>query len=226
MADNSAEVNTLDVIPELTYAYTLINTWQIIKFFLDDLDSVDTGALKPDECICTICSEELTDTHRAVRLPCGHIFGASCIKRWLSPFVPYNAERLFGPAVGANTCPMCRREFFPSQQYADVLPALEERIKLWDKAYAEVGIELPKTERRAREDVLRYLHSYSSTSGFDQYYLADHGEQLNRDYSLSSCRCLFDFARQARHENITPRQELLRRHLEEVARRLLIEALG
>ncbi|MCJ1465125.1 hypothetical protein MMC07_003741 [Pseudocyphellaria aurata] len=226
MADNGAEVNTLDVVPELTYAYTLISTSGIIKFFLDDLKPVDTGELKPDECICTICSEELTDTHHAVRLPCGHIFGASCIKAWLNPFAPCTTEEIFGPAVGANTCPMCRRELFPPQQYADVLPVLEERIKLWDKAYAEVGIELSETDRRVREDLLRYLHSYSAVFGFDEYYPANHSAQSASDYSYLACRFLFDFAVQVRHENITPEQERLRRRLEEVAVRLWSEALG
>ena len=55
------------------------------------------------ETTCPICNHELDDlwrkwranpAERAVRLPCGHVFGATCIENWL---------------VVHHTCPLCRR---------------------------------------------------------------------------------------------------------------------
>ncbi|KAF2752163.1 hypothetical protein M011DRAFT_482898 [Sporormia fimetaria CBS 119925] len=54
---------------------------------------------------CSICFESMAlinvdRDHHAVRVPCGHWFGRSCIEAWvMSPKCP-------------NTCPMCRAEMF------------------------------------------------------------------------------------------------------------------
>ncbi|KAI7868118.1 hypothetical protein BDF14DRAFT_1796533 [Spinellus fusiger] len=52
---------------------------------------------------CSICSEDWTDNdaHRVVSLKCGHMFGESCILRWI-----HSTERNSG-TVGRGTCPIC-----------------------------------------------------------------------------------------------------------------------
>lgn len=85
----SPNVNTLDVDEQWTYADTAKETWQIIKFFLEELKPVNTEDLDAENGTCSICVEKFTkDLHRPVRLPCNHCFGEPCIKIWLSPYAP------------------------------------------------------------------------------------------------------------------------------------------
>ena len=56
---------------------------------------------------CSVCLEEYGTLSRqkgtlevAIRLPCNHLIGSACIAIWLEK---------------NNTCPICRREFFPAQ---------------------------------------------------------------------------------------------------------------
>jgi hypothetical protein len=44
---------------------------------------------------------EITDQDSAIRLPCGHIFGLECLRRWFAP-----RSEMGG---GGTTCPLCRR---------------------------------------------------------------------------------------------------------------------
>ncbi|KAL1602548.1 hypothetical protein SLS60_005964 [Paraconiothyrium brasiliense] len=58
---------------------------------------------------CGICQEKFDhDEHAPARLcgpnSCNHMFGASCLTTWLNSRMP-----------GANTCPMCRKELFVSE---------------------------------------------------------------------------------------------------------------
>lgn len=57
---------------------------------------------------CDICLQETGSMNREtgmvelqVRLPCSHVVGSGCIATWLKD---------------NNSCPMCRREYFPAQQ--------------------------------------------------------------------------------------------------------------
>ncbi|XP_059613582.1 E3 ubiquitin-protein ligase RFWD3 [Phlebotomus argentipes] len=52
-----------------------------------------------DGILCPICYEEwdMSGIHRLTSLKCGHLFGHSCIKRWLSESPP-----------GARVCPSCK----------------------------------------------------------------------------------------------------------------------
>ena len=77
--------------------------------FLNELPKVRNEDLA-DGAICMICREEYgtiaSDNgviEHAVLLPCLHQVGSECIARWLSP--------KDGPG---NSCPMCRRFFFPA----------------------------------------------------------------------------------------------------------------
>ncbi|MCJ1264515.1 hypothetical protein MMC22_004387 [Lobaria immixta] len=208
------KLNTLDADEEVAYADTSVETWQIIWFFREQLRPVKIEDIEPESRTCDICTEGFTDSHRALRLPCNHIFGEPCIKKWFTPFskcVPVAEER--PRPEGANSCPNCRREFFPEQSVADSLPAIETRIKLWDKAYASVGIELSNMEHWARDDILRYLGSYAAR-GDDDYYPYITPQCPYPDWAH---RRLQDFSVKLKHKSLTPLQERLRQSLELLA---------
>lgn len=218
------KVDTLDVNPQRTYADTSNETWQIIKFFLEELKLVNAADLEPKDLKCGICTQDFTTgyrrSHRAVRLPCKHIFGEPCIKRWLSPYRPCvsrmpTARGLLKKPVGANTCPNCRRVFFPKQKTVDVLPEIEIRINVWDMAYRHVGVALSETERRARADLLLYLTTYFDRGSDEHYPPFTH----RLDYLTWAHKRLLIFSnRLKQHENLTPVQKHLRQGLEKFAR--------
>lgn len=69
-----------------------------VAAFLKGLERV--SALPEDE-FCSICLEyyskpKTVDIERPVKLPCGHIIGNGCIRRWLDG--------------GHDTCPVCRHK--------------------------------------------------------------------------------------------------------------------
>lgn len=75
--------------------------------FLDGLSQIDLATL-PEGSVCKIChvtygngTEDGSAMEAAVRLPCGHDFGADCIRTWLSP-----------DKEAKNSCPYCRTEFW------------------------------------------------------------------------------------------------------------------
>ena len=71
-----------------------------------------------DDMSCTLCSEVFlcgSNPEVPVRLDCGHIFGTSCILKWLSP-----ASR-----DGKNSCPVCRKPVFDDWDKMDI-PAPRE----------------------------------------------------------------------------------------------------
>lgn len=212
----SPKVNTLDVFEQRTYADTSTETWRIIQFFLEDLKPVNAADLELGDRKYGICGQDFTlDFHRALWLPCNHIFGEPCIKIWLSPYAPWtpSAGAAGGTPVGANTCPTCRREFFPEQRAVDSLPEIEARIKLWDMAYAHVGVALSEREFRAREDLLRYFGSYFARE-LDEYYPSN-SERQNRPTWAN--QRLFLFSSMLKQESLTPVQEHLRQGLDEFA---------
>lgn len=215
---SSPNINTLDVIEEVTYADTCTETWQIIKFFLEELNPINSADLEPEDRRCSICAEDFTvDFHRAVKLPCNHQFGEPCIKKWLSPYMPWTpmaGEKYLKP-VGANNCPNCRRVFFPKQTAVDTLPEIESRIKLWDRAYAYVGIPLSERERRARRDLLLYVNSYFAR-GLDEYYPSN---RVRSGYTSWAYQRLYLVSIFLVIVKLTPEQEHLRRGLEDIAKR-------
>lgn len=86
---------------------------------------VNLDTLEPDQRVCHICLEEFgvenTDTgqsEKPVRLPCGHILGASCFDEWLQANlgdeepIGLDGLPLNGPDSGQQPwrkCPVCRR---------------------------------------------------------------------------------------------------------------------
>ncbi|KAF1835873.1 hypothetical protein BDW02DRAFT_267359 [Decorospora gaudefroyi] len=54
---------------------------------------------------CNICTEHFSDVHQPVALPCKHIFGHECIKKWLK-----------SGRGNTNACPTCRYICVPEPQ--------------------------------------------------------------------------------------------------------------
>lgn len=216
----SPNVHTLDLFEECAYADTSIKIWQVIKFFLEELKPVNIEDLGSEDCKCHICTEDFTTGfHGAVRLPCGHFFGKPCIEQWLRPYglaviTSEDKELRFG----ANSCPMCRQVFFPVQTQFDTLPEIKVRIKVWDKAYAYAEIELSEPERRAREDLLRYVDTYPGR-GLDRYYPEFTARQS--PYLRWARLRLLRFSRMVKHFELTPLQKNLQQSLERFAKRTL-----
>ncbi|MCJ1466252.1 hypothetical protein MMC07_004871 [Pseudocyphellaria aurata] len=210
----SPALNTLDVLQRYTYALTARETWQVINFFHEELLLVNVDDIQLEDRQCDICTGEFADDlHRAVKLPCGHIFGMKCIQRWLTPFKTGYALLEGNPSLGANNCPKCRRVFFPRQSYLDSPNAVEGRIRFWDLAYAHVGIALSDSERRIRADLLRYI----STSGYLDRTLPS--DLIRPIYIEKLHQQLRSFSRHLKSHPLTPVQEHLRSGLEEIALR-------
>lgn len=64
----------------------------------------DTDMEDDDGLTCPICLDhwEMTGQHRLVSLKCGHLFGESCIRRWLREC-----------ATGNKSCPHCKAKALP-----------------------------------------------------------------------------------------------------------------
>jgi len=82
--------------------------------FLKTLPKISTNDLPADSKTCIICTDEYNTApspskpaEHPVQLPCLHIIGANCIAKWLT-------ER-------SNSCPYCRREFFPRALPEDMI---------------------------------------------------------------------------------------------------------
>ena len=95
--------------------------------FLRNLAQVGEADL-PKDSECGICQEKYgnVDSHpgamdNPIRLPCQHVIGSDCIRRWVSP-----SEH------GKNTCPFCRYIFFSS--YQDFEDSLYREMEEWYRA--------------------------------------------------------------------------------------------
>ena len=82
--------------------------WRTARHVVEDLKKVEIMSLDPDDRTCGICLEPYGEPEPtrgniedAVKVPCGHVFGDICIKKWLSEH---------------STCPSCRHKF-PSEHY-------------------------------------------------------------------------------------------------------------
>ncbi|CAF9927555.1 hypothetical protein IMSHALPRED_007236 [Imshaugia aleurites] len=77
--------------------------WYMAQSLVDGLErwcKVKSGSL-PDGSECCVCKEEYDEADFAVRLPCKHVVGYQCIRKWLF-------EELH------STCPLCREFFYPA----------------------------------------------------------------------------------------------------------------
>ncbi|MCJ1469530.1 hypothetical protein MMC07_008163 [Pseudocyphellaria aurata] len=212
-------LNTLDSFEGYTYAFTNVDTWLAIRFFLSEFVFVDVDDIELEDRQCSICTAELADDlHPAVSLPCSHVFGLECIESWLRPYpsLTVNEGLELREPLGANTCPLCREVFFPPHTAIDTLHLMEARIAFWDLAYAHVGVALTDTERHARADLLLYIRScYArgliSTTIVNTYSPSRYISWLHR----TLLRFCDDLARYG--HTLTPVQDHLRRRLGEIA---------
>ena len=68
------------------------------------MDTFINTQLQPVEC-CIVCTEPFSATHQPVVLPCKHIFGQECIKRWLR-----------SGRGNTSSCPNCRQVVFSNKK--------------------------------------------------------------------------------------------------------------
>lgn len=98
---------------------------KMIDDFLGKLPRIGLDELEKDS-RCMICQHEyglensdadtIEEAEEAVRLPCGHLAGRSCISTWLQP-------------DKGDSCPMCRKKFFVVAPWPHIIPDK----KYWDK---------------------------------------------------------------------------------------------
>ena len=104
---------------------------------------------------CTICMDNWSNTgiHRLSSLKCGHLFGHSCILRWLQVGCP----------PGKKRCPQCNKKAFVKDirlHYARKLVVLDtaardrlkEELEIQEREKNQMGLEL------ARANVRQPLH--------------------------------------------------------------------
>ncbi|MCJ1467437.1 hypothetical protein MMC07_006062 [Pseudocyphellaria aurata] len=214
----SPVLNTLDCLPGYTYALTHMDTWLAIKFFLEKFEFVNMANMEPEDRQCSICMTELAKDHRAVSLPCSHVFGLECIESWLRPYpsLTINEGLELDTPLGAKTCPICREVFFPPHIVSDTLHLIEARIAFWDLAYAHVGIALTDTENEARAGLLYYVTS-CHCRGLISNVILDTYSPSRYIWWLHEALLRFCNDLKRYGNPLTPVQEHLRRRLEEIA---------
>ena len=129
-------------------------------------DSVEEG--------CVICRGYFgadDPGHKPVKLPCGHVFGETCIKHWLAPVVD-DVSPGFIPL--ANMCPYCRHVCFEKVTTPDALADQERRLRLWDLVYHALDIDRNALEEESRTDLWKFVVSQRAlekTLGQNQEFL-------------------------------------------------------
>lgn len=118
------------------------------------LDDDDDGAT------CPICLDhwEMSGDHRLTSLKCGHLFGQSCIRRWLQEC-----------ATGAKCCPSCKAK----ATARDFRYLYAKKLCVLDNSEAET-LKVLLEEKRA--DVLRLTHEKNVVD----FELQRHRERLNQ----------------------------------------------
>ena len=107
-------VTTADLgLPPLpdTGAKTLLNAR--VKAFLESLPVLSFADLRLDSLECPFCIEPYQNSphsERPVRLPCSHVMGRDCLKKWLNSS---------GANANNNACPTCRAILFERDDELD-----------------------------------------------------------------------------------------------------------
>ena len=100
--------------------------------------------------VCSICLELWTNSglHRVVSLKCGHLFGKSCIKRWIKSKKKTKAR-----------CPECKKTFCKK----DIIPLYVKNLMAIDTAERDREVldlkERIRTLTLQNEDLQIHLHS-------------------------------------------------------------------
>lgn len=217
------------VIPEeQAYAWTYNEVAKNTEFLLTKLEPVGVETLDPNDRLCTICQEEfqvLNDVklaHAPVKMICGHIFGRTCIMKWLNP-LSYCIVPEIGPrdvnemlhdlrTTGNTSCPTCRRVFF-SEVFLEPLELLAARLWFWDYAYGLAGVARSAKEEHSRKYLWRYVKYCRSINDIEIY-----GES-ERALLKGAQKCLLEFATDLESQALTSVQEALRENLQRLAER-------
>lgn len=207
------KLNEFVLLEREAYAMTDVNLWAAAEFILTKLEPVHFEDVDPDDLTCVICQEEYRDLddkkplHAPVKTPCGHVFGKSCIIKWLDPLCYWDID---GPKTGAEptktSCPTCRRVFY-NETYRQPLDALAARLWYWDLVYFSIGIARSEKEERSREFLWQYVEYCRSINEF----------KVSRTFALALIQCAEDllslFALRLESQALTPGQEGLRKTL-------------
>lgn len=215
------------VIPDYEgYAMTQIETWETIQFLFTKLEPVSIEGLDPDHCKCVICQEEFRLSedekllHAPVKIPCGHVFGRSCIVKWLDPLCYWGSREGANPKIkrlsmgsvpnAKTNCPTCRTVFF-QRAFPEPMQSVAARLWLWDSVYAFAGVARSDKEERTRNDLWEYIKYCSSVN---QFRLSG---TLKRELVKRAKVKLLDFAGWLKNQALTPSQENSRMMMEVLA---------
>lgn len=97
--------------PPKTRAETLLNSK--VKSFLESLPILAPADLRLDTLECPFCIEPFQNSPRSerpVRLPCNHVMGKDCLRKWLNSS---------GANANNNACPTCRAVLFKREDELD-----------------------------------------------------------------------------------------------------------
>ncbi|KAM0794912.1 hypothetical protein BDR22DRAFT_637998 [Usnea florida] len=169
----------------------------LINQFLGKARRVATSELGGDF-RCTICSEGFLrgeNPEVPIRLDCGHVFGMSCILKWLSPL----------SRSGNNNCPNCRAKIFDN----------------WDSA--DFPIQENSASRR-RRDTTRFIQTHSLREGQSRRRFEDIDETQNpgqRETNVPAPRRDAPIRRQGTPDPIEIAVETVVREREEATQRVV-----
>ncbi|KAL8848358.1 MAG: hypothetical protein Q9221_006607 [Calogaya cf. arnoldii] len=109
---------------------------------------------------------------------------------------------------GNYTCPCCRGAVFPEPAYADSLFFLATRLRVWETAYAFLGIQRNPKEDYVRDQCHEFLHTYLQQR-------VDLGEQLFNGNSEKVYQALKDARRSLLQTKNSPSDHTIRRSQED-----------
>ena len=223
----SRKPNEFIIPKDKAYAMTDLKTWNAIEFLMTKLEPVGVQDLNPDDRECAICqqgfrvSEYVESPHAPVKTVCGHVFGKSCIIKWLDPLSwwgpvqsaePRDLELITYASKDTNTsCPLCRHRFFPKPPTREPMEGLAARLWLWDTVYVFVGIELSIIEAYTRMHLWRFVRYCRS---MDELEVSDEARFVSVEAAQS---CLWEFANGLKDQELTPFQERRRDLLERIS---------
>ncbi|RWS31289.1 E3 ubiquitin-protein ligase RFWD3-like protein [Leptotrombidium deliense] len=97
----------------------------------------DSSTQSDDGMTCPICFEQWanSDTHRLVSLKCGHLFGKSCVEKWLRE-----------QQTSKRRCPQCNT----SAKISDIRNIYAKRLKVVDTRERDLLTEKLETEKELR----------------------------------------------------------------------------
>lgn len=205
------------------YAMTDVETWEAIEFLLTKLEPVHLEELTPDDRACAICCQEfqVPDDEKLLHVPvktvCGHIFGKSCIIKWLDPLCYWGLTEDGEPEIhhidirrlgdAKTSCPTCRREFF-LEPVLEPMDSLASRLWYWDQVYDVAGIARSEKEERSRKHFWEYIEYCRLTNEFIP------SRNLAIELLEDAQILLSLFAGRLENQALTPIQDDLRARLE------------